>query len=63
METFFALLVPCERNPPVTAGLPSQRPVTRSLDIFFDPVPEQTEEHSIETSLISNAIALIVASL
>ena len=32
---FFALLVLCDGNPPVT-GFPWQRPVTRSLDIFFD---------------------------
>ena len=36
METFSALLAPCEENPPVTGGFPSQRPVTRSFDIFFD---------------------------
>ena len=29
------LLSLCEENPPVTGGLPSQRPVTRSFDIFF----------------------------
>ena len=26
----------CEGNPPSTSGFPSQRPVTRSLDVFFD---------------------------
>ena len=36
METFSALLAFCEGNPPVTGGFPSQRPVTRSFDIFFD---------------------------
>ena len=36
METFSALLALCEGNPPVTGGFPSQRPVTRSFDIFFD---------------------------
>ena len=36
METFLALLALCERNPPVTGGFPSQRPVTRSFDIFSD---------------------------
>ena len=25
-----------DRNPPVTVGFPSQRPVTRSFDVFFD---------------------------
>ena len=33
METFSALLALCEGNPPVTVGLPSQRPVMRSFDI------------------------------
>ena len=35
METFSALLALCEGNPPVTGGFPSQRPVTRSFDVFF----------------------------
>ena len=36
MGTFSALLALCEGNPPVTGGFPSQRPVTRSFDVFFD---------------------------
>ena len=36
METFSALLALCEGNPPVTGGPPSQRPVTRRFDVFFD---------------------------
>ena len=36
METFFALLALCEGNPSVTGGFPSQRPVTRNFDVFFD---------------------------
>ena len=36
METFSALLALCEGNLPVTGGFPSQRPVTRSFDVFFD---------------------------
>ena len=36
IETFSALLALCERNPPVTGGFPSQRPVTRSFGVFFD---------------------------
>ena len=35
MKTFFALLALSEGNSPVTSGLPQQRPVTRSFDIFF----------------------------
>ena len=26
----------CEGNPPVTGGYPSQKPVTRSFDVFFE---------------------------
>ena len=36
METFSALLALCEGKPPVTGGFPSQRPVTRRFDVFFD---------------------------
>ena len=41
METFSALLTLCEGNPRVTGGFPSQRPasqrpVTRSFNVFFD---------------------------
>ena len=36
METFSALLAFSAGNSPVTIEFPSQRPVTRSFDIFFD---------------------------
>ena len=36
METFSALLAICAGNSPVTGELPSQRPVTRSFEVFFD---------------------------
>ena len=36
METFSALLTLCAGNSPVNGELPSQRPVTRSFDVFFD---------------------------
>ena len=36
METFSALLALCARNSPVTGECPSQRPVTRIFDVFFD---------------------------
>ena len=36
METFFALLAICAGNSPVTSEFPTQRPVTRSFDVFFD---------------------------
>ena len=36
METFSALLALCAGNSPVPGELSSQRPVTRSFDVFFD---------------------------
>ena len=36
METFSASLALCAGNSPVTGEFPSQRPVTRSFDVFFD---------------------------
>ena len=36
METFSALLVICAGNSPVPGEFPSQRPVARSFDVFFD---------------------------
>ena len=36
VETFSALLVLCEGNPPFIDGFPSQRSVTRSFDDSFD---------------------------
>ena len=36
METFSALLDICAGNSLVTGEFPSQRPVTRSFDVFFD---------------------------
>ena len=35
MEAFSALLAICVGNSPVTGGFPTQRPVTRSFDVFF----------------------------
>ena len=36
MEAFSALLALCEGNSPVTGAFPSQRPMTRNFDVFFD---------------------------
>ena len=36
METFSALLAICAGNSPVPGAFPTQRPATRSFDIFFD---------------------------
>ena len=35
MKTFSALIALCAGNSPVTSEFPSQRPVTRSFDVFF----------------------------
>ena len=36
IETFSTLLAICAGNSPVTGAFPTQKPVTRSLDVFFD---------------------------
>ena len=36
VETFSALLAICAGNSPVSGEFPTQRPVTRSFDVFFD---------------------------
>ena len=36
METFSASLAICVGNSPVPGEFPTQRPVTRSFDVFFD---------------------------
>ena len=40
-ETLSALLVLREGNPSVTGGFPSQRPVTRTFDVFFGVHPDK----------------------
>ena len=60
METFSALLALCAGNSPVTGELPSQRPLTRSFDVFL---PKQTVGQTIEAPVIWDAIALIMTSL
>ena len=54
METFSALLAICAWNSPVTGEFISQRPVTRSFDVFFDlrlnkPLSKQSRGRWIET--------------
>ena len=36
MKTFSALLAICARNSPVPSEFPTQKPVTRCFDVFFD---------------------------
>ena len=41
ISSIFALLAFCVGNSPVTGEFPSQRPVTRSFDVFFELCPKQ----------------------
>ena len=41
METFSTLLAVCAGNSPVPGEFPAQRPVTRSVDVFFDLRPNK----------------------
>ena len=41
METFSALLAICVGNSPVPGEFPTQRPVTRSFDVYFDLRPNK----------------------
>ena len=48
MEIFFASLALCVGNSLVTVEFPSQRPVTRTFDVFFDlPLDKQLNKNSI----------------
>ena len=59
IKIFSALLAFWAGNSPVTSEFPTQRPVTRSFDVFFEPRVEQT----MEMLVIWDAIALIMMSL
>ena len=48
MEAFSALLVLCAGNSPVTGEFPSQKPVTRSFDVFFDLRPNKRSSNNGE---------------
>ena len=41
METLSALLAFCGGDSPVNGEFPAQRPVSRSLDVFFDLCPKK----------------------
>ena len=41
METFSALLALCAGNSPVPGEFPTQRPVTRNVDVYFDLRPNK----------------------
>ena len=58
METFSASLALCAGNSPVTGEFPTQRPVTRSFDVFFDlrltkQLSKQSRRRWFETPLCS----------
>ena len=60
MKTFFALLALCAGNSPATGEFPTQRPVTRNFDVFFD-LPLNTRLSGQAGDL--DAIASIMTSL
>ena len=58
METFSVVLALSEGNPPVTGEFPSQKPVTRIFDVFFDlclsrGMSKQSRRRWFQTSLRS----------
>ena len=58
METFSTLLALCAGNSLVTGEFPSQRPVTRSFDVFIDMrlnkrLSKQSRRRSFQTPLCS----------
>ena len=58
-----SLLAFYEGNPSVTDGFPSQRPVTRSFDVFFDLLLNEKVEQTIETLVVWDGIVLNMTSL
>ena len=62
METVSALLSICG-NPPVTSGFPPTKASDAELWCFPWSTPEQMVEQTIETSVIWDAITLIMTSL
>ena len=64
METFSAILAFFAGNSSVTGEFPTQRPVTRSFEVFFDLRPNKMGvEQTMETLVIWDAISLTVTSL
>ena len=60
----FRITGPLWVNPPVTGGFLSQRPVTRSFNVFFDlRLNTRLSKHAIEMLMIRVAIALAMTSL
>ena len=63
METFPALLALCAGNSPAAGEFLAQRPVTRSVDVFFDLCFELKVEYPIGRLVIWDTVALIKTSL
>ena len=63
METFSALLALCAGNSPVPGEFPTQRPVTRSFDVFFDLRLNKPVCKTIVRLVIWDASAFIMTSL
>ena len=61
METFSTSLAFSVENLPVTGAFPTQRPVTRSFDVWS--APELIVEQTMQTLEIWNVIAPIMTSL
>ena len=63
METFSALLAICAGNSPVPGEFPTQRPATRSFDVFFDLHPiKRLSKQTLARLVIWDAIASIMTS-
>ena len=63
METFSALLAICAGNSPVPGEFPTQRPVTRSFDVFFDLRLNKLLSKQIVRLVIWDVIVPIMTSL
>ena len=63
METFSLLLAICAGNSPVTGEFPTQRPVTQSVDIFFDLRVNKPLSKTIVRLVIWDAMAPIMTPL
>ena len=64
-ETFFVLLALCERNPVITCGFPSQRPVTWNFDVFLvlclnNKLLNKRSKKWIKISLVSFDVAVVL---
>ena len=59
METFPALLSLCEGDLLITGGFPSQRPVARTFQVFFDVRLNKWLEQAVDKPVIWDAMGLL----